>query len=70
MPLRLILDFSRIKAGIMLDRKTIERLGGWEGYRVERVVWPEGESRGHDLPEAFSANDALRALRQPMSAGA
>ncbi|AIT28578.1 helix-turn-helix domain of transposase ISL3 family protein [Bordetella holmesii 44057] len=29
----------------MLDRKTIERLGGWEGYRVERVVWPEGESR-------------------------
>ncbi|KCV06391.1 hypothetical protein L501_2795 [Bordetella holmesii CDC-H719-BH] len=31
MPLRLILDFSRIKAGIMLDRKTIERLGGWEG---------------------------------------
>ncbi|WP_032966181.1 hypothetical protein [Bordetella holmesii] len=41
----MILDFSRIKAGIMLDRKTIERLGGWEGYRVERVVWPEGESR-------------------------
>lgn len=29
----------------MLDRKTIEKLGGWEGYRVERVVWPEGESR-------------------------
>ncbi|WP_160170988.1 transposase family protein, partial [Bordetella holmesii] len=29
----------------MLDRKTIERLDGWEGYRVERVVWPEGESR-------------------------
>ncbi len=29
----------------MLDRKTIERLGGWEGYRVERIVWPEGESR-------------------------
>ncbi|EWM49002.1 transposase IS204/IS1001/IS1096/IS1165 family domain protein [Bordetella holmesii 70147] len=36
MPLRLILDFSRIKAGIMLDRKTIERLVGgkvigWSG---------------------------------------
>ncbi|SFP41916.1 transposase family protein, partial [Frateuria terrea] len=29
----------------MLDRKTIEALGGWKGYRVERVVWPEGESR-------------------------
>lgn len=29
----------------MLDRKTIEALGGWKGYRVERVVWPEGDSR-------------------------
>ncbi|HET6553852.1 MAG TPA: ISL3 family transposase [Dyella sp.] len=29
----------------MLDRKTIEALGGWEGYRLERVVWPEGSSR-------------------------
>lgn len=29
----------------MLDRKTIEKLGGWEGYRVERIAWPEGESR-------------------------
>lgn len=29
----------------MLDRKTIEKLGGWEGYRVERIGWPEGESR-------------------------
>lgn len=29
----------------MLDRKTIEALGGWKGYRVERVAWPEGESR-------------------------
>ncbi|KCV05293.1 hypothetical protein L501_1224, partial [Bordetella holmesii CDC-H719-BH] len=26
MPLRLILDFSRIKAGIMLDRKTMSFL--------------------------------------------
>ncbi|EXX96382.1 putative transposase [Bordetella holmesii 1058] len=71
MPLRLILDFSRIKAGIMLDRKTIERLGGWEGYRVERVVWPEGESRTVTIYlKPSAANDALRALRQPMSAGA
>lgn len=29
----------------MLDRKTIEKLGGWEGYRVERVAWPEDGSR-------------------------
>jgi len=29
----------------MLDRKLLESLGGWEGYRVERVVWPEGSSR-------------------------
>lgn len=29
----------------MLDRKTIEKLGGWEGYRVERVVWLEDGSR-------------------------
>lgn len=29
----------------MLDRKTIGKLGGWEGYRVERVVWPEHGSR-------------------------
>ena len=31
--------------GVMLDRKTIEKLGGWEGYRVERIAWPEGDSR-------------------------
>jgi len=29
----------------MLDRKTIEKLGGWEGYRVERLAWPEDDSR-------------------------
>lgn len=29
----------------MLDRKPIEKLGGWEGYRVERITWPEGGSR-------------------------
>src|SRR5690606_32113790 len=29
----------------MLDRKAIERFGGWEGYRVERIAWPEGDSR-------------------------
>lgn len=29
----------------MLDRKMIGKLGGWEGYRVERIAWPEGESR-------------------------
>lgn len=28
----------------MLDRKTIEALGGWKGYRVERFVWPERDS--------------------------
>lgn len=25
----------------MLDKKTLEKLGGWSGYRLERVVWPE-----------------------------
>ena len=29
----------------MLDRKTIEKLDGREGYRVERVAWPEDDSR-------------------------
>ena len=41
----------------MLDRKTIARLGGWEGYRVERIAWPEGDSRTvtiHLTPSARS----------------
>jgi len=25
----------------MLDRRTVERLGAWEGYRLKRVVWPD-----------------------------
>lgn len=25
----------------MLDRRTVERLGAWEGYRLKRVNWPE-----------------------------
>lgn len=25
----------------MLDRRTLQRLGSWEGYRLERAVWPE-----------------------------
>ncbi len=29
----------------MLDRKLLQTLGGWEGYRLQRVVWPEGDSR-------------------------
>jgi len=29
----------------MLDRKTLEKLGGWSGYRVERIAWPEDGSR-------------------------
>lgn len=29
----------------MLDRETLEALGGWEGYRIKRVGWPEGPSR-------------------------
>lgn len=29
----------------MLDRKTLEAIGGWKGYRVERVEWPGAESR-------------------------
>lgn len=29
----------------MLDRKMIAALGGWEGYRVQRIVWPSDGSR-------------------------
>ncbi len=29
----------------MLDRKTLELIGGWKGYRVERVEWPDRETR-------------------------
>jgi transposase len=29
----------------VLDRKTIELLGGWEGYRLDRVEWPQEGSR-------------------------
>ena len=25
----------------MLDKKTLQKLGGWEGYRLERAVWPD-----------------------------
>lgn len=25
----------------MLDRKLLESLGGWTGYRIARVEWPE-----------------------------
>lgn len=28
----------------MLDRKTLQALGCWDGYKLDRVVWPEGES--------------------------
>lgn len=29
----------------MLDRKTLQALGCWTGYRLDRVEWPGGESR-------------------------
>lgn len=29
----------------MLDRKTLEAIGGWKGYRVEKVEWPGEASR-------------------------
>jgi transposase len=29
----------------VLDRKALEALGCWKGYRLERVVWPQGEHR-------------------------
>ena len=29
----------------MLDRKTLQALGCWTGYKLDRVVFPEGESR-------------------------
>lgn len=29
----------------MLDSKFLQALGGWEGYEVERVEWPQGDSR-------------------------
>src|SRR5690606_34020599 len=45
LPLRLRPDFQGLRGMPMFDRKTIEKLGGWEGYRVERIEWPQGESR-------------------------
>lgn len=41
----------------MLDRKMIAALGGWEGYRVQRIVWPSDGSRTvtiHLVPTARS----------------
>ncbi|AHI74665.1 helix-turn-helix domain of transposase ISL3 family protein [Burkholderia thailandensis E264] len=29
----------------MLDRKALQALGCWTGYRLERVEWPQGEER-------------------------
>ncbi|HUD42283.1 MAG TPA: ISL3 family transposase, partial [Dokdonella sp.] len=29
----------------MFDRKTLQALGCWTGYRLERVEWPDGEAR-------------------------
>lgn len=29
----------------MLDKKLLEKIGGWKGYRVERVEWPDRENR-------------------------
>ncbi|AJY39107.1 zinc-finger of transposase IS204///IS1165 family protein [Burkholderia humptydooensis] len=29
----------------MLDRKALQALGCWTGYRLEGVEWPEGEGR-------------------------
>ncbi|GBH24733.1 ISL3 family transposase [Burkholderia vietnamiensis] len=29
----------------MLDRKALQALGCWTGYRLERVEWPEGDGR-------------------------
>lgn len=28
----------------MLNNKLLEKLGGWEGYRLKKAVWPDGES--------------------------
>lgn len=29
----------------MLDKNLLEKIGGWKGYRVERVEWPDKENR-------------------------
>jgi transposase len=29
----------------MLDHKTLQALGCWKGYRLDRVEWPQGDSR-------------------------
>ena len=28
----------------MLNKAMLEKLGGWEGYRLKKAVWPEGQS--------------------------
>lgn len=29
----------------MLDRRILEAVGGWKGYRVDRIEWPDSQSR-------------------------
>jgi transposase len=29
----------------MLDKKLLDTIGGWKGYRVERIEWPDKEAR-------------------------
>lgn len=36
---------TAVRGDGMLDRKTLQALGCWDGYKLDRVVWPEGESR-------------------------
>jgi len=47
----------------MLDGTTLEKLGCWHGYQVDRVVWPEAEAGTiRTAPEAGEPGDALPAL--------
>lgn len=58
----------------MLDRKMIERLSGWEGYRAERIAWPDGRGRSGPRPSAAGGQRPLppectRLLRAASHAG-
>ncbi len=55
----------------MLDRKTLQKLGCWKGYQLERVEWPKGDGRTLSLYlEAGEQGHALRTVRCELPAGA
>ena len=53
----------------MLDSKFLQALGGWEGYEVERVQWPQGDGRTVSIYLKPLVLRALRRVHAPGPAG-